>query len=88
MVNLTYISPSFIVADLKDSVSFYTDLLGFDVRYMAPDDDPFFAIVGRETISIMLKAITNDILPIPNHTRRRMGTPGCIYLCIRSGQLV
>jgi catechol 2,3-dioxygenase-like lactoylglutathione lyase family enzyme len=69
MPNLTYISPSFIVANLKTSVSFYTDLLGFDVRYMAPDDDPFFAIVGRETISIMLKAITNDILPIPNHTR-------------------
>ena len=36
---------------------------------MAPGDDSFFAIVGRENISIMLKAIAADIKPIPNHTR-------------------
>jgi len=36
---------------------------------MAPDDSPFFAIVGREKISIMLKAIAPDIQPVPNHTR-------------------
>jgi catechol 2,3-dioxygenase-like lactoylglutathione lyase family enzyme len=69
MSNLTYISPSFIVADVKRSVSFYTDQLGFEVRYIAPDDNPFFAIVGRERISIMLKAIAPDIRPVPNHTR-------------------
>lgn len=69
MPNLTYISPFFIVADLKTAVSFYTDKLGFEVRYIAPADDPFFAIVGREKISIMLKAIAADIKAIPNHTR-------------------
>jgi catechol 2,3-dioxygenase-like lactoylglutathione lyase family enzyme len=69
MANLAYISPSFIVADLKTSVSFYTDKLGFVVRYMAPDDAPFFAIVGRDEISIFLKAIAPEIKPIPNHTR-------------------
>lgn len=69
MPNLAYISPNFIVADLKAAVSFYTSLLGFEVRYIAPDDKPFFAIVGREEISIMLKAIAPDIRPIPNHTR-------------------
>lgn len=37
MPNLIYISPSFIVADLKTSVSFYVDQLGFEVRYMGPD---------------------------------------------------
>jgi catechol 2,3-dioxygenase-like lactoylglutathione lyase family enzyme len=69
MSNLTYISPCFIVADVKMAVSFYTDKLGFELRYIAPDDGPFFAIVGREKISIMLKAIAPDIKPIPNHTR-------------------
>jgi catechol 2,3-dioxygenase-like lactoylglutathione lyase family enzyme len=69
MANLTYISPCFIVADVKTSVSFYTDKLGFVVRYMAPADSPFFAIVGRDEISIMLKAIAPEIKPIPNHTR-------------------
>ena len=29
---------------------------------------PFFAIVGRDEISIMLKEIAADIKPVPNHT--------------------
>jgi catechol 2,3-dioxygenase-like lactoylglutathione lyase family enzyme len=69
MTNLNYISPSFIVADLKTSVSFYIDKLGFEVRYTGPDGDPFWAIVGRDNISIFLKAIAPDVKPVPNHTR-------------------
>ena len=69
MTNLTHIWPFFIVANLGTSVSFYVDKLGFEVRYTGPDDDPYWAIVGRDNISIMLKAITPDVKPIPNHTR-------------------
>ncbi len=69
MSNLTYISPSFIVSNIKDSVSFYVNQLGFEVRYLGPENDPFFAIVGRDDVSIMLKAIAEDIKPVPNHTR-------------------
>ncbi|HEY4876017.1 MAG TPA: VOC family protein [Puia sp.] len=69
MANLTFISPFFIVADLKASVSFYTEKLGFEILYTGPDDDPFWAMIGRDNISIMLKAIAQDIKPIPNHTR-------------------
>jgi catechol 2,3-dioxygenase-like lactoylglutathione lyase family enzyme len=67
--NLTYISPCFIVTSLKTSISFYVDKLGFEVRHIGPDDDPFWAIVGRDHISIFLKAIAVDVKPIPNHTR-------------------
>ena len=69
MSNLTSISPFFIVADLRPAVSFYIDKLGFKIRYIGPDDDPFWAIVGRDEISIMLKTIAPDIKPLPNHTR-------------------
>ena len=69
MTNLTYISPFFIVANLKISVSFYIDKLGFEVLYTGPDADPYWAIVGRDNVSIMLKAIAADVKPIPNHTR-------------------
>jgi catechol 2,3-dioxygenase-like lactoylglutathione lyase family enzyme len=71
MTNLTFVSPCFIVARLKTSVSFYVDKLGFEIRYIGPDDDPFFAMVGRDHISIMLKQITDLIKPIPNHTRHK-----------------
>jgi len=69
MTNLTYIMPCFIIADLKISVSFYVDKLGFEIRYIGPDDDPYWAIVGRDNISILLKAVAPDIKPIPNRTR-------------------
>lgn len=69
MSNLTYISPFFIVSDIKDSVSFYVNKLGFELRYIGPEGDPYFAIVGRDHISIMLKEIADDIKPISNHTR-------------------
>jgi catechol 2,3-dioxygenase-like lactoylglutathione lyase family enzyme len=68
MSNLASIFPFFIVADLKSAVSFYTGKLGFKVQYTGPDDDPYWAIVGRDDISIMLKKITDDIKPVPNHT--------------------
>jgi catechol 2,3-dioxygenase-like lactoylglutathione lyase family enzyme len=69
VTNLTFISPFFIVANVKTSVSFYTDKLGFQIRHMGPEDDPYWAIVGRDNISIMLKAIATEIKPVPNHTR-------------------
>jgi len=69
MANLNSIWPFFIVSRLKDSVSFYIHKLGFELRHIGPEGDPFWAIVGREKISIMLKEIAEDIKPIPNHTR-------------------
>ena len=69
MTKLTYIFPFFIVTNLKTSVSFYVDKLGFETRYIGPDDNPYWAIVGRDNISIMLKEIAPDIKPVPNHTR-------------------
>jgi catechol 2,3-dioxygenase-like lactoylglutathione lyase family enzyme len=69
MSNLNFISPFFIVSNIKDSVAFYVDKLGFKVLYMGPEGDPFWAMVGRGPVSIMLKAIAPDIKPIPNPSR-------------------
>ncbi len=69
MTNLTHIWPFFIVANLKASVTFYVDQLGFEVQYTGPENDLYWAIVGRDQISIMLKEIAPEIKPMPNHTR-------------------
>ncbi len=69
MANLSFISPFFIVSDVNVSVSFYVNKLGFEVIYIGPEGDPFYAMVGRDHVSIMLKAITKDIKPVPNNTR-------------------
>ena len=69
MSKLYFISPFFIVSNVTVSVAFYVTKLGFEVRYMGPEGDPYFAMVGRGPVSLMLKAITADIKPMPNPTR-------------------
>ncbi|MGZ3757071.1 MAG: VOC family protein [Mucilaginibacter sp.] len=66
MSALSYIAPFFVVSNLRDSVSFYEDKLGFELRYMGPEEDPYFAIVGRGPVSLMLKG---SGVPVANHTR-------------------
>ena len=67
--NLESISPFFIVRDLQVSISYYIERLGFRLAFQGPDDDPYYAGVSRDGITIMLKAIQPDVLPQPNHTR-------------------
>jgi len=69
MADLSFISPFLIADNLQASVAYYVDKLGFEVRFTGPDDDPYFAIIGRGPVWIMLKAITPDVKPIPNHIR-------------------
>jgi catechol 2,3-dioxygenase-like lactoylglutathione lyase family enzyme len=71
MTNLTHIMPCFIIANLKISVSFYVNRLGFELTYTGPDEDPYWAIVTRDNISIFLKAVAPEIQPIPNFSRHQ-----------------
>ncbi len=67
--NLVSINPFFIVKDLQVSIAYYVEHLGFQLDFQVPDDDPYYARVSREGLGIMLKAITPEVLPCPNHTR-------------------
>ena len=62
------ISPSFIVSDVVQTIAFYRDKLGFETRFLAPDQEPFFAIIGRDGAQIFIKS-ERDVSPVPNHTR-------------------
>ncbi|MEM6623383.1 MAG: VOC family protein [Pseudomonadota bacterium] len=62
-------SPLLIVSDLERSLRHYVDALGFAVRHLSPQPQPFFAIVGRDSAQLMLKEVGPDIQPTPNPTR-------------------
>jgi catechol 2,3-dioxygenase-like lactoylglutathione lyase family enzyme len=65
---ITGIAPFFIVRNVPAALSFYHDLLGFEITFQGPtEDDIFFGIVQRGAAMIMLKAIGVD--PVPNYTR-------------------
>ena len=67
--SLTSISPLFIVSTLSAATAFYQERLDFQVQFQTPENKPFFAIVGRDGISIMLKEIGPDVRPHPNSTQ-------------------
>jgi len=63
------ISPFFIVRDVAAAISFYRDMLDFEVTFQTPDNDLFFAIVRRGAAMIMLKDV--GVEPLPNWKRNR-----------------
>ena len=69
---LNSVAPFFIVDDLGATLAFYRSKLGFDVLYQCGGDgngDDFFAIIGRDRVMLMFKAITNEVHPQPNRSR-------------------
>ncbi len=60
---ISCISPFFIVADLPATLSFYRDKLGFEVTFLGPAEDPFFAIVCRDRAMIMFKDVGVEAVP-------------------------
>ena len=72
------ISPLFIVANVPATLSFYSDMLGFEVTFRGPTpDDEFFGIVRRNGATIMFKALGEivdgkEVLvdPVPNYKRK------------------
>ena len=73
MPALNTIAPFFIVDDLHASLDFYRSKLGFEITHRGggdgDNDKDFWGIVQRDGVMIMLKAITPEIHPQPNHSR-------------------
>jgi hypothetical protein len=53
------------------SIAFYKDRLGFAVTFLGPDDGPYFAMLKRDGVRLMLKAITPEVQPTPNPNRHQ-----------------
>ena len=69
---LNSITPFFIVDDLNATIRFYGTQLGFEVRYKGGGDgevEDYWALVGRDRVMIMIKAIAPDVHPQPNSSR-------------------
>jgi catechol 2,3-dioxygenase-like lactoylglutathione lyase family enzyme len=68
------IAPFFVVDDLQTSLDFYRSKLGFEITYNGRGDgqgNDFFGIVQRDGAMLMLKHITPEIHPQPNHSRHK-----------------
>jgi len=69
---LNTVAPFFIVDDLHATIAFYQSKLGFTVLHKGGGDEAdadFWAILGRDHVMLMFKAIAPDVHPQPNHSR-------------------
>lgn len=69
---LESVTPFFIIDDLPATMDFYQSKLGFAILHKGGGDQPaedFWAIVTRDQVMLMFKAITPDIHPQPNPSR-------------------
>jgi len=69
---LNSIAPFFVVDDLQESLDFYQSKLGFEITHRGGGTErsgDFWGIVQRDGVMIMLKTITPEIHPQPNHSR-------------------
>ena len=67
---LNSIAPFFIVDNLTETIEFYQSRLGFHVLYKGGDEHgDFLAMLGRDQVMLMFKAITPDVHPQPNSSR-------------------
>ncbi len=72
------IAPFFIVANVPATLSFYRDMLGFEVTFRGPTpDDEFLGVVSRTGATLMFKALGvmengTEILvdALPNYKRK------------------
>ena len=69
---LNTVAPFFVVDDLGGTLAFYQSKLGFEVLHQGggyENGDDYFAILGRDRVMLMFKAITPELHPQPNHSR-------------------
>lgn len=52
MSTFTLITPRLPVRDFQRSLAFYRDTLGFSVNLLWPEEDPTFAILDRDGVSV------------------------------------
>jgi catechol 2,3-dioxygenase-like lactoylglutathione lyase family enzyme len=75
--SISGVSPFFIVANVPATLSFYRDMLGFEVTFRGPTpDDEFLGVVRRDGATIMFKALGEivdgkevSVEPVPNYGR-------------------
>lgn len=53
----------------RRSLFYYRVRLGFEVTFHAPVPDPFFAVVVRDGVQLMLKVVAVDVSALPNRSR-------------------
>jgi catechol 2,3-dioxygenase-like lactoylglutathione lyase family enzyme len=64
----TSISPLFIVRSVDRTTAFYCEKLGFETTFQEPGRDPFFAVIRRDGVQVLIKS-DDTVTSLPNNKR-------------------
>ena len=71
--------PELLVEDMKKTLKFYHDVLGFKSEIVFPEKNPIFAQVGKDNIHIMLYERSDFQNEIPKLKQIKMGGSILLY---------
>ena len=78
---LKKLTPNLMVEDVQQTLTFYRDVLGFNVLMTLPDQPPFdFAIVQRDQVEVMFQSRTSLSANVPALTGYPMGASQTFYI--------
>jgi len=73
-----------LVGNVDQPSLFTATSSAFETRFLEPERDPFFAIIGRDGAQIFIKA-EKDVAPVPNSRRHRHLRLDAFVYCPRPG---
>ena len=78
---LKKLTPNLMVEDVQQTISFYSDILGFEVLTTLPDQPPFdFAIMKRDQVELMFQSRPSLSENVPVLTGQSMGASQTFYI--------
>ena len=78
---LKKLTPNLMVEDVEQTLSFYRDVLGFQVLTTLPESAPFdFAIAQRDGVELMFQSRTSLSENVPALTGTRIGASQTFYI--------
>ena len=84
---LKKLTPNLMVEDVQQTLSFYRDVLGFQVQMTLPDQPPFdFAIVGRDQVELMFQSRASLSVNVPVLLGQPIGASQTLYIEVENLQ--
>ena len=86
MPQFTKLTPNLVVANVKRSLAFYVETLGFSCGMTVPDESPFvFASVTSGPVEIFFNDAAAAIKEYPAFAGRPIGATGTLFIEMEGG---
>lgn len=84
MIKLENITTELMVDDMKKSIDFYKEILGFNIIVSVPKENPFFVILQNGPVELMLYVRKQFAEEIPKLKDMNMGGSIALYIGVKN----